>query len=71
MGRESNFWDNARRESFLHTMEIELVYNGVHTARDRAWRAVFDYIKVSYNRIRRHSDLGYLSLIEFELAQVA
>ena len=35
---------------------------------DEARRAVFEYIEMFYNRQRRHSYLGYLSPIEFELA---
>ena len=34
-------------------------------------QAVFEYIEVDYNRIRRHSANGYLSPEAFEAKQVA
>lgn len=30
------------------------------------WNAIFEYIEVFYNRQRRHSQLAYVSPIEFE-----
>jgi transposase InsO family protein len=30
----------------------------------------FDYIKVFYNRVRRHSYLNYLSPVQFEQQQI-
>jgi len=34
-------------------------------------RAVFEYIEVDYNKTRRHSAIGYLSLENFELKNSA
>ena len=34
----------------------------------KAWLALFEYIEVFYNRQRRHSSLGYVSPVDFELA---
>ncbi|GAA4648839.1 hypothetical protein GCM10023116_11130 [Kistimonas scapharcae] len=34
-------------------------------------QAVFEYIEVDYNRNRRHSSLGYMTPMNFELAKAA
>jgi putative transposase len=36
--------------------------------RDQARAAIFEYLEVFYNRVRRHSSLGFLSPVEFERA---
>ena len=36
------------------------------TARDRAFKLVFEYIETFYNTIRIHSHCGYLSPNEYE-----
>jgi transposase InsO family protein len=68
MSRKGDCWDNAVMESFYSTLKTELIYHGVFRTRDEARRAVCEYIEMFYNRIRRHSTLGYLSPAEFELA---
>jgi len=35
---------------------------------EQARTALFEYIEVFYNRQRRHSSLGYVSPVDFELA---
>ena len=57
-----------RHESFYSTLKTELIYHEIFRTRDEARRAVFEYIEMFYNRIRRHSTLGYLSPVDFELA---
>jgi len=71
MSRKGNCWDNAPTESFFNSLKTELIHDKVFLTRADARRAVFDYIEVFYNRIRRHSALDYISPAEFELAQVA
>ncbi len=66
MSRRGNCWDNACVESFFGTLKRELVYHQHYATRDEAWREIFEYIEVFYNRNRRHSALGYHSPAEFE-----
>ena len=37
------------------------------TTHEEARTALFEYIEVYYNRVRKHSPLGYLSPVQFEL----
>lgn len=71
MSRKGNCWDNAPVESFFGTLKQELVNRCRFTTRDVARREVFEYIEVWYNRLRRHSSLGYLSPAEFERRALA
>ncbi len=68
MSRKGNCWDNAPMESFFATLKKELVHHEHYQTRDDARRSLFDYIEIFYNRVRRHSTLGYLSPAEFEQA---
>jgi transposase InsO family protein len=40
--------------------------DGMFATRDQARAAIFEYLEAFYNRVRRHSSLGYLSPAEFE-----
>jgi transposase InsO family protein len=66
MSRRGNCWDNACVESFFGTLKRELIYHRQYRTRDEATRDIFEYIEVFYNRLRRHSTLGYHSPAEFE-----
>ena len=66
MSRRGNCWDNACVESFFGTLKRELIYHRQYRTRDEATRDIFEYIEVFYNRLRRHSTLGYDSPAEFE-----
>jgi putative transposase len=66
MSRTGNCWDNACVESFFGTLKRELVYHRHYTTREEATQDIFEYIEVFYNRLRRHSTLGYYSPAEFE-----
>lgn len=68
MSRKANCWDNAPMESFFATLKKELVHRHQYPTRDEARRSLFDYIEIFYNRVRRHSALGYLSPAQFEQA---
>jgi transposase InsO family protein len=68
MSRKGNCWDNAMMESFMATLKKERVYQEVYATRAEARASVFDYIERFYNRVRRHSALGYVSPEEFEQA---
>lgn len=72
MSRKGDCWDNAVAESFFSTIKAELIHDADFPDRASAAAAIDDYIRVFYNRQRRHSHNGYLSPVEFELkAQIA
>ncbi len=59
-------WDNAPVESFFATLKRELVHDERYTTRAEAKSSIFEYVEAFYNRVRRHSSLGFLSPVEFE-----
>ncbi len=61
MSRSGNCYDNAYMESFFGTLKRELVYGERYRTRKEARLSIFEYVEVFYNRIRRHSALGYRS----------
>jgi transposase InsO family protein len=67
MSRRGNCWDNAVVESFFHSLKTEMVYWEEFETREEAQRKIFEWIEVFYNRQRRHSTLGYLSPMNFEV----
>lgn len=72
MSRKGNCWDNACVESFFGTLKKELIHHRRYITREEAKQEIFEYIEVFYNRMRRHSTLGYYSPAEFEaMAAVA
>ena len=66
MSRRGNCWDNAVAESFFSTLKMELAHEAGWVTHGDAYRAVFEYLEIFYNRQRRHSVLGYLSPRAFE-----
>jgi putative transposase len=70
MSRRGNCWDNACVESFFGTLKRELIYHRQYRTREEATRDIVEYIEVFYNRLRRHSTLGYYSPAEFEARTV-
>jgi putative transposase len=68
MSRRANCWDNAPMESFFATLKKELVHDEDYATREEARASIFEFIEVFYNRVRRHSALGYKSPIEYERA---
>ena len=66
MSGKGNCYDNAMMESFFHTLKTELIYSRKYWTRSEAKGEIFEYIGVFYNRIRRHSSLGYRSPLAFE-----
>lgn len=65
MSRKGNCWDNAPMESFFATLKKELVHHEEYETRDEARHSLFEYIEVFYNRVRRHSAIGYQSPSQF------
>ena len=68
MSRKGNCYDNAVMESFWGTLKTELVYHEKYATREEARQSIFEYIEVFYNRVRRHSSIGYISPESFEAA---
>ena len=66
MSRKGNCWDNAVMESFFSRLKVELIYAEQYRSIDEAKSAIFEYIEVFYNHVRRHSALGYVSPAEYE-----
>ena len=67
MSRSGNVWDNAAMESFFSSLKTERIARTIYRTRDEARADVFDYIERFYNTKRRHSTIGYLSPMEFEM----
>jgi transposase InsO family protein len=66
MSATGNCYDNAVVESFWATLKTELVYHHQYATHAQARHSIFEYIEVFYNRVRRHSSVGYLSPEAFE-----
>jgi transposase InsO family protein len=66
MSRKGNCYDNAVVESFFHTLKTELIKFKKYENRAEARSDIFEYIEMFYNRVRRHSTLGYLSPLDYE-----
>lgn len=66
VGAPGTAYDNALVESFFASLETELIDRSAWATHLEARSAVFDWIERFYNRVRRHSAIGYLSPTEFE-----
>jgi putative transposase len=67
MGSIGDCYDNAVIESFWGRMQTELLNRKRWKTRIELANAIFDYLEIFHNRQRRHSALGMLTPIEFEL----
>jgi transposase InsO family protein len=66
MSRRGNCYDNAQAESFFSRYKAELLEGGAFEDVSQARSETFSYIEGYYNRVRRHSALGYKTPAEFE-----
>jgi putative transposase len=66
MSGSGNCYDNAMAESFFATLKKGHLFWQRFRTREEARRKLFEYLEVFYNRIRRHSALGYKSPVAFE-----
>ena len=66
MSRKGNCWDNAAMEAFFGRLKVELIYAENYKTIDKAQAGIFEYIELFYNRVRRHSAIGYMSPNDFE-----
>ena len=71
MSLKGDCWDNPVVESFFKSLKVERIDHRRYRTREEARTDVFDYIERFYNRKRRHSYLGYISPVEFELKNAA
>ncbi len=67
MSRKGNPHDNAVAESFFGSLKNEFVCFERFESRAEAALRLFEWIEVFYNRVRRHSTLGYLSPVDYEV----
>ncbi len=67
MGLTGICWDNAMAESFFATLKTEFYYRHVWPTKARAKQEVGAWIEDRYNRRRRHSSIGQISPVAFEM----
>jgi transposase InsO family protein len=67
MGSIGDCYDNGQMESFWARMQVELLNRRRWNTRLELANAIFEYLEIFHNRQRRHSSLGMLSPIEYEL----
>jgi len=68
MGDVGQCRDDAPVESLFGRMECEIGSAQMLATRGQARAELFEYLEVFYNRVRRHSSLGFLSPGEYERA---
>lgn len=66
MSRTGNCSDNAVTESFFGTLKGECVERRCFQTRGEGRQTIFEYVECFYNRVRRHSSLGYVSPVAYE-----
>lgn len=67
MGSVGNCYDNAMIESFWSRMQVELLNRRRWKTRIELANAIFEYLEIFHNRQRRHSSLGMLTPVEYEM----
>jgi len=67
MGSIGDCYDNAVIESFWARMQVELLDRQRWSTRIELANAIFEYLEIFHNRRRRHSALGMLTPIEYEM----
>jgi putative transposase len=71
MGSIGDCYDNAMIESFWSRMQVELLDRKRWKTRVELANAIFEYLEIFHNRQRRHSALGMLTPIEYEMQQTS
>lgn len=66
MSSTGNCYDNAMAESFFATLKKGHLFSERFQTKEQARRKIFEYLEVFYNRVRRHSSLGYKSPMAYE-----
>jgi putative transposase len=67
MDHTGTCWDNAMAESFFATLKTEFHHRRIWPTRAGASLAVGAWIEDRYNRRRRHSSIGQISPVAFEM----
>ena len=67
MGSIGDCVDDAMMESFWARVQVELRNRRWWRTRLELSTALFEYLEIFHNRQRRHSALGMLGLVEYEL----
>lgn len=65
MSGKGNCWDNAVAESFFKTLKSEIIYGCTLVSAEKLRNRVFTWLECWYNKNRRHSALGNLTIDEF------
>jgi hypothetical protein len=66
MGSIGDCYDNSMIEAFWSRMQVELLDRKKWNTRLELANAIFEYLEIWHNRKRRHSQLGWLTPVEFE-----
>ena len=67
MSGKGNCYDNAAVETFFKSLKAEVLWRQTWPTRRQAETAIFQYINGFYNPRRRHSYLGGISPLAFEV----
>jgi putative transposase len=67
MGSVGDCYDNSMMESFWSRVQIELFNRKRWKTRVELATALFEHLEIFHNRQRRHSSLGMMTPVEFEL----
>jgi len=67
MSDTGSCYDNAMAESFFSTIKEELIYRNTWPSKSSVAREIRDYIDNFYNCRRRHSSIGNISPLEYEV----
>jgi putative transposase len=70
MGTVGDCYDNAMMEAFWSRMQVDLLDSRRWKTRIELANAIFEYLEIFHNRRRRHSSLGMLTPIEFEMNNI-
>jgi putative transposase len=65
MSRKGICYDNACAETFFSIIKCEMLCHNRYTTREKDRCDILWYIKVFYNRKRKHQALGYLTPTKF------
>ncbi len=71
MGSIGDCYDNAMIESFWGRMQVELLNRKRWLTRIELANAIFEYLEIFHNRQRRHSSIGMLTPIEYEMLDLS
>jgi putative transposase len=66
MSRKGNCWDKTLADAFLFSLKKERIKKCIYRNRALAFDNLSDYTEDFYNRRRRHSHLGGVSLDAYE-----